>query len=180
MTLTVNGKCNGRDYRLQNRGDDMFGSICLSVRPFGFVRHMLCTTSWVHHRPALSTMVRKGPMSIWSTDVHNIVHNVALYWLGGAQDDFACSLSTLTMMVHNMLLSVWVSLILEATLCTTSTVLSYSVHHQPVKHNWDLFFWVGVAWNIFRLCASYHWPSECEGCSCGTLNVMNSPYPSHK
>ncbi len=35
-----------------------------------------------------------------------VVHNVALYWLGGAHDDFSCSLSATTQMVHNVMLSV--------------------------------------------------------------------------
>ena len=38
-----------------------------------------------------------------------VVHSVALYWLGGAQEDFACSLSAPSMMVHNTMLSVSLS-----------------------------------------------------------------------
>ena len=39
-----------------------------------------------------------------------VVHNVALYGLGGAQDYFACSLRTTREMVYNMMLSVSVAL----------------------------------------------------------------------
>ena len=35
-----------------------------------------------------------------------VVHNIALYRLGGAQDEFAGSLSALFVMVHNTMLSV--------------------------------------------------------------------------
>ena len=58
-------------------------ALCVGVS--GFVRAKLCTTLWVqdyvvHHRP------------------------VALYQLGGAQDDFTCSLRTTHEMVHNTML----------------------------------------------------------------------------
>ena len=57
-----------------------------------------------------------------------VVHNVAFYQLGAA-DDFACLLSTF-FIVYNAVLSVYVSLCVcvcvcvEPTLCTTSTVQS--------------------------------------------------------
>ncbi len=51
----------------------------------GFVRATLCTTSWVS---VFTPLIIK-------------VHIVALYQLGGAQDDFACSLWTTREMVHN-------------------------------------------------------------------------------
>ena len=35
-----------------------------------------------------------------------VVHNVALYWLGGAHEDFSCMLWTITYMVYNTKLSV--------------------------------------------------------------------------
>ncbi len=35
-----------------------------------------------------------------------VVHSIALYWLGGAQDDFACLLRTNREMVYNAVLSV--------------------------------------------------------------------------
>ena len=42
-----------------------------------------------------------------------VLHNVALYQLGGAQDDFACSLSNFFLMVYNAVLSVSVSICLS-------------------------------------------------------------------
>ena len=94
-----------------------FGSICLSIHlglwerrcaPPQWYRTILCTTPMaqdyiVHHWPALCTMVHNGDVCPQEVGV---VHNVALYWLGGPQDDFACLLSALTMVVHNMMLSV--------------------------------------------------------------------------
>ncbi len=38
--------------------------------------------------------------------VIHVVHNIALYRLGGSQDDFTCSLSTPSVMMHNAMLSV--------------------------------------------------------------------------
>ena len=64
-------------------------TFCLSVCLSGFVRPTLCTTLWVqdyivHHQPALCT-----------TDLHCAPPTLLL--------------STLTVMVHNTLLSVWMS-----------------------------------------------------------------------
>ncbi len=73
--------------------------VCLvaPVRPFVCALHVpqryrttLCTidlhcaplTCIVHHWPALCTMVH--------VEAILVVHNLALYWLGGTQDDFAC------------------------------------------------------------------------------------------
>ena len=44
------------------------------------------STCTVHHWPALCTMVHKG--DLFFVPRLNIVHYVALYWLGGAHDDF--------------------------------------------------------------------------------------------
>ncbi len=69
----------------------------------------------MHHRPALCIInhgAKGGPMSIRSggsqcSSVPTytlVVHNVILYRLGGAQDDFACSSSNF-LMVYNAVVS---------------------------------------------------------------------------
>ncbi len=59
------------------QGDDAFGSIC----PSGFVGAMLCTTLWVqdyfvHHQPALCTMMHKGDLCPREVDIEHtqVVH----------------------------------------------------------------------------------------------------------
>ena len=74
----------------------------LRCAPLCGYRTTLCTTDLrcapptcvVHH------VAQGGPMSFRSRG--RFIHNVALYWLGDSQDEFACSCTTL----HNMLLSV--------------------------------------------------------------------------
>ena len=58
---------------------------------------------------------------------------VLIRWCTRHEDCFACSWSALTVMVQNMMLSVYVCVceFVRATLCTTSTVQDYVVHHQP-------------------------------------------------
>ncbi len=82
---------------------------CLSVRLSGYVGPTLCTTSLVqsyvvHHWPALCTTelccaswrTREGYFFVGSCSsllVYTLVAcNVALYWLGGTQDIFGCTL----------------------------------------------------------------------------------------
>ncbi len=69
---------------------------CMCRGPLQWYTATLCTFDLciVHHRPALCTIVNKGVT----------LHHVALYWLGGAQDDFSCTLWTTTL---TMMLSVW-------------------------------------------------------------------------
>ncbi len=52
-------------------------------------------TCVVHHRLALCTMVHKGELCSWEVGVTPGIFSVALYWLDGAQDDFACSFELL-------------------------------------------------------------------------------------
>ena len=81
----------------------------------------LCTTSWVqdyivHHQSALCITdlyhgAQGGPMSVRtqcsSLPTYTlVVHNVALYRLGGAQHDFCMFVINLFLMVYNAVLSV--------------------------------------------------------------------------
>ena len=87
-------------------------SECMGLRelccspPRGY-RTTFCTTN-LHCAPS-SCIVHHGaqgaPMSVSSEGRPRqtftlVVHNVALFWLGGAQDDFAWMLSATTEMVH--------------------------------------------------------------------------------
>ena len=88
----------------------------------------------MHHRPELCTtnLLCAHVTKAWTYNTSNIlmfdnehanqgsqcssvqtyslvVHNVALYQLGGGQDDFACSLRTIREKVYNAVLSVSVS-----------------------------------------------------------------------
>ncbi len=71
-----------------------------------FVRAMLCTTSTVqsytvHHRPALCTTDLRLSVRICGTYV---VHH-----FNGTDDDLSFWLSSTTKMVHNVMLSAWMS-----------------------------------------------------------------------
>ena len=101
--------------------------ILLFNTAYVFVRLMLRTCSTVQdcvvqNRSALCIMVNKGDLCIFVVDNAHanqgskcssvlmqtlVVHNIALYWLGGAQDDFACLLSALTVMMRDTMLSVY-------------------------------------------------------------------------
>ena len=76
----------------------LLSGVCGSYIVHHFVGTWLCcapSTCVVHHRPVLCTMTQCTKCSfVWTYTF--VVHNVALYWLGGAHDDFSCSLSATT------------------------------------------------------------------------------------
>ncbi len=78
---------------------------------------------------------------MWDKDIVLRCDEVPALYVGGAQNDVACLLSALTMMVHNILLYVLMGLhgfTYIPTLCTTSMVHSYIGHHRPVLSTTDL------------------------------------------
>ncbi len=102
-------------------------SVCLSIHPGlwelwcaspQWYRTTLCTTDL---RCAWCTRARThNIVFLWLTMNMQIKdHTVVLYGrtLGGAQDNFACSLSAQTLMVHNTMLSVQLSIPLHLLKC---------------------------------------------------------------
>ena len=63
----------------------------------------LCTRGTCVHQ--MSTQIKVHNVVLYTL----VVHNLVLYLLGGAQDNFACSLRTIREMVYNAVLSVSIS-----------------------------------------------------------------------
>ncbi len=82
-----------RYQRLLSQGEHLLASVC----PSGFVRASLCTNSLVQDRSIFMFDNEHSNQSSHCSSVPTyilVAHNIALYWLSGAQDKFACSLST--------------------------------------------------------------------------------------
>ncbi len=129
-TILITANVSGRGYRN--------GPVCVSV---WVCETTLCTTSWVqdyvvHHWPATDQRCAQCSSVLTYTLV---VHNIAWYWLGGVQDNFACWLSTLTVMVHNTRLSVSVCFCMSVCLLAHSRLNRLTHGHQILQRDWPWY-----------------------------------------